>query len=72
MTINKSKTGTTYKVVSVASDPKVCKFLNTLGLFEGSEITLISKLGTNFILNIKDSRYAIDTALASKIQVNPI
>ena len=69
MTITQSKAGANYKVISVGADQKVSKFLNTLGLFEGGTITLISKLGTNYILNIKDSRYAIDTSLASKIQV---
>jgi len=72
MTINRSKTGKNYQVVSVNTDKKVKKFLNTLGLFEGSSITLISKLGTNYILNVKDSRYAIDTSLAAQIQVNPL
>ena len=72
MTIQRSKTGKNYQVISVNTDQKIKKFLNTLGLFEGSTVTLISKLGTNYILNIKDSRYAIDTALANKIQVQAI
>ena len=69
MTVNKSKIGTNYTVTSIMTDQKVKKFLSTLGLIEGSDITLISKLGTNYILNVRDSRYAVDTSLASKIHV---
>ena len=69
MTMDKAKAGTTYKVSFISSDEKIRKFLKTLGLYENSEVTLISKTGTNFILNIKDSRYAIDASLASKITV---
>lgn len=72
MTIAKSKVGTTYKVVSVANDAKLNRFLSSLGLVAGAEVTVISKAGTNYILNVKDSRYAIDTALASQITVESL
>ena len=69
MTINNAKESVTYKVVNVTSDEKISKFLKTLGLFDGQEVTVISKAGKNYVLNIKDSRYAIDNYLASKINI---
>ena len=72
MTINTVSDNTTYKVENVLGDEKINNFLRTLGLFRGEQITLIAKTGTNFILNIKDGRYAIDKFLASKIVVAKI
>lgn len=72
MTIATCDEGKTYKVVAVGGDEKLKGFLKTLGLLENSNVTLISKSSTNFILNIRDSRYAIDKTLASDISVEVI
>ncbi len=72
MTLSTSKVGNTYRVTAVRSEQKLQNFLKTLGLIEGGEVTLITKTGTNYILNLKDSRYAVDKALASKIEVEAI
>ena len=48
---------------------KVKKFLFTLGCFKGEEITLISKLAGNYIVIIKDSRYALDENMAKYIEL---
>lgn len=69
MTIDKANQGETYQVVSIGNNMKIQKFLKTLGLYEDSRVTLVSKVGANYILNIKDSRYAVDTELASNIIV---
>ncbi len=67
MLLSKAKIGQTAIVASVDSNEKTTKFLFTLGCFEGEEITLISKLADNFVVNIKDSRYAIDAKMAKSI-----
>jgi len=67
MLLSKAKTGQTYNIIQVEGKEKVKKFLFTLGCFEGEEITLISKLAGNYIVNIKDSRYAIDESMAKSI-----
>lgn len=69
MILSKAQTGITYKVKEVLGNEKVKKFLFTLGCYEGEEITLISKLAGNFIVNMKDSRYAIDEAIANSIEL---
>lgn len=67
MQLSQAVIGQTYKIKSVEGKEKVRKFLFTLGCFEGEEITLISKLAGNYIVNIKDSRYALDEKMAKSI-----
>jgi len=67
MLLSKAEMGETFMVKQVEGKEKVKKFLFTLGCFEGEEITLISKLAGNYIVIIKDSRYAIDESMAKVI-----
>lgn len=45
------------------------QFLASLGFVTGSPVTVINKLGSNVIVNIKDSRIAISKELANRIMV---
>ncbi|MCL6459431.1 MAG: ferrous iron transport protein A [Gorillibacterium sp.] len=67
MILSKAKVGQTFHIIRVEGKEKVRKFLFTLGCFEGEEITLISILAGNYVVNIKDSRYAIDEGMAKSI-----
>ena len=67
MLLTKAKVGETYTVKGVEGREKVKKFLFSLGCYEGEEITLISKLAGNYVVNIKDSRYAIEESMAKSI-----
>lgn len=69
MLLLKAKVGETFNIHRVEGKEKVKKFLFTLGCFEGEEITLISKLAGNYIVNIKDSRYALDESMAKSIVI---
>ncbi|MCB2291836.1 ferrous iron transport protein A [Clostridium sp. CS001] len=69
MLLLKAKIGETFNIQRVEGKEKVKKFLFTLGCFEGEEITLISKLAGNYIVNIKDSRYALDESMAKSIVI---
>lgn len=69
MVLSKAKIGQTFNIKQVEGKEKVKKFLFTLGCFEGEEITLISKLAGNYIVNIKDSRYALDENMAKSIVI---
>ena len=69
MLLLKAKVGGTFNIQRVEGKEKVKKFLFTLGCFEGEEITLISKLAGNYIVNIKDSRYALDESMAKSIVI---
>ena len=61
--------GQTVTVKEIEGKEKVKNFLVSLGCFEGEQITLISRLSGNYIVNIKDSRYAIEKMNAKSIFV---
>lgn len=64
----KGKLNTPYIVDSVKTDQEdIRKFLFTLGCYPGEKVMIISKLGSNYIISIKDARYSIDTDLANSI-----
>ena len=44
-------------------------FLENLGFVEGSDVTVVSKIAGNMIVNIKDTRVAIDRSMANRIMV---
>ena len=43
--------------------------LYDLGLCEGSEVTIVSKMNGNIIVSIKDSRIALASDIAKRIMV---
>ncbi len=70
MSLSKGKLNTPYTVNSVKTDhDDIRQFLFTLGCYPGEKVTIISKLASNYIVNIKDARYSIDEDLASAIMV---
>lgn len=69
MKLTEGKTCTLYKIKSVKGDDEINKFLFTLGCFEGESISIVKKMYSNFIINIKGGRYGIDTDLAEVIEI---
>jgi len=64
--INEGATGT---VARVGGKEETRRFLENLGFVPGVSVTVISKLGGNLIVNVKDSRIAIGNDMANKIMV---
>ncbi len=58
------------KVIKVLTDLKTKKHLENLGITINSIITLLSNEGGTAIVVIKESRYALDKDIASKIMVS--
>ena len=56
-------------IVKVGGKEEVRKFLENLGFVDGTVVTVVSSLGGNMILRVKDSRVALGRDMASKIQV---
>ena len=56
-------------IVKVGGKEEVRKFLEILGFVDGTVVTVVSSLGGNMILKVKDSRVALGRDMASKIQV---
>ena len=57
----------TIKRVGGKEDTK--KFLENLGFVVGGHVKIISKLGGNVIVNVKETRVAISNELAQKIMI---
>lgn len=64
--INEGATGT---VARVGGKEETRRFLENLGFVLGVSVTVISRLGGNMIVNVKDSRIAISNDMANKIMV---
>ena len=45
------------------------RFLEDLGFVTGGVVTVVSEIGGNMIVNVKDSRVAIGKDMANKIMV---
>lgn len=56
-------------IKKVGGLPETKLHLEDLGFVVGSTVTIISDIGGNLIVNIKDSRVAISKEMASKIMV---
>jgi len=56
-------------IKKVGGNPETRKFLENLGFVAGSAVTIISEIGGNVIVNIKESRVAVSKEMASKIMV---
>lgn len=56
-------------IKKVGGKPDVKKHLENLGFVVGGSVTIISTIGGNVIVNVKESRVAISKEMASKIMV---
>lgn len=69
MYLSSAPAGSRAIIEKIHGDDKMKRFLFSLGCAEGDEVALISVLGGNYIVGIKDSRYALDKSLAGKIEL---
>ena len=53
----------------VGGKPEVRKHLENLGFIPGTEVTVVSAIGGNLIVHIKESRVAISREMAGKILI---
>ena len=61
--------GGTATITRIGGKEETRRFLENLGFVVGAIVTVISKTGGNVIVNIKESRVAIGSDMASKIMV---
>ncbi len=67
LTMAKQGESNTIKRVGGKNDTK--KFLENLGFVVGGAVTVVSAIGGNLIVNVKDSRVALGKDMANKILV---
>lgn len=53
----------------VGGSPEVRKYLENLGFVVGGMVTVITSLGGNVIVNVKEARIAISEEMARKIMI---
>ena len=69
MPLTMAPVGQASKIQRVGGNDETKRFLANLGFVVGSEVTVISAIGGNVIVNIKDSRVAINQDIARHIMV---
>ena len=69
MPLTLAQTGQINAVKRIGGKEEVRRFLNSLGLIEGSEVMLVSQNQGNVIVKVKESRVAISRELANKIMI---
>jgi len=67
LSMMKSGEKNTIKKINGQDDTK--RFLESLGFVVGSTVTVVSEIGGNMILNVKDARIALNKAMATRIIV---
>ena len=56
-------------IKKIGGKPEVKKHLENLGFVVGGNVKIISVLGGNVIVNVKETRVAISSEMAQKIMV---
>ena len=69
MPLSMAKKGDINVIRNVCGKEETKRFLESLGFVSGSLVTIVSELGGNIIVNVKESRIALNKDLASKIMI---
>ncbi|WMC92827.1 FeoA family protein [Kineothrix sp. MB12-C1] len=69
MPLTMVKAGESNVIRKIGGKEETRRFLENLGFVTGGIVTVVSEIGGNMIVNIKDSRVAIGKDMALKIMV---
>lgn len=69
MPLSMLSAGEVKTIIKINGKDDTRRFLENLGFVEGSEVTVISEISGNLIVNVKDTRVAIDKRMANRIIV---
>lgn len=69
MPLTMARQGEINLIKKVGGRDNTRKFLATLGFVVGGAVTVISEFSGNLIVNVKDSRVAINKEMATKIMI---
>lgn len=64
-----AKPGETFTIQKISGKDEVRQHLAGLGFVVDSDVTVVSKIAGNMIVQIRDSRIALDQNMASRIMV---
>lgn len=69
MPLTLAKAGTVNSVKRIGGKEETRRFLEGLGFVAGSAVTVLSDIGGDLIVQIKDARVAISREMATKILI---
>ena len=69
MPLSMAKPGETFSIVKVTGKDEIRQHLAELGCVVNGAVTVVSELGGSLILQVKDSRIALDKDMANRILI---
>lgn len=69
MPLTMVNSGEENEIKRVGGKEETRRFLENLGFVPGAKVTVVSQIGGNVIVNVKESRVAIGKDMANKIMV---
>ena len=69
MPLTMVNSGEENEIKRVGGKEETRRFLENLGFVQGAKVTVVSQIGGNVIVNVKESRVAIGKDMANKIIV---
>jgi len=69
MPLSMAKTGETVTIRRITGKDEVRQHLAELGFVVNSDVTIVSEIAGNLILQVKDSRVALDRSMANRIMI---
>ena len=69
MPLGYANVGEENTILRIGGSPETKQHLENLGFVAGGSVTIVSEIGGNLIVNVKDSRVALSKELAQKVMV---
>lgn len=69
MPLSMARPGEAGLIKKISGKDETRRFLANLGFTEGSNVTVVSEIAGNMIVNVKETRVAIDKAMANRIMI---
>ena len=69
MPLTMAKTGDTVTIQKITGKDEVRLHLAELGFVVGSQVTVVNEIAGNLIVQVKESRLALDKTMANRIMI---
>ena len=69
MPLTMTRAGDTVTIRKITGKDEVRQHLAELGFVVDSDVTVVNRIGGNLIVQVKDSRVALDQGMANRIMV---
>ncbi len=69
MPLTMAASGERNTVKKINGKDEVRRFLESLGFVEGGDVTVVSQIDGNLIVNVKDTRVALSKSMANRIMI---